>query len=550
MKESTKTRRGVRTKLYFIALFFLISVTWWVAFNWSTAPQVIGYLLLISIYLLALFELELCPQNGYRWRRPLILLLVPLVPILIVIDPVEIGLVGHDAYWTLNHAKEFRSGLTITGFTDEYLSFPLYYAFAHGINIFVRDLELTAKYVPLLTAATPAMYYLGLRRLMAERAAYTSSVGVASIQTLLFFEAMFVDESLAVLLFSSLPLFGLIATKTSHREIIWPPLVAIALTHHFLAAVTLAFVGLWWGVHWRDSQVMSNLFRIDSRQFDPPASVVVIGCVFLSIALFLLYPFAQTVLRGLFQSLAAGPSASTGQVSVSVIQPSLQEMIKSIGGRVATGLVVGLAFLSVVSRRKIPEWEFSWALFGGGLAVVYVFTLAVGQMLNLGGTRLYLPMTIVLLPVAISYLHRSEWQARTVASYFVITIFVTAQIFALAPPLVYSDTSTGYVHHGHYTGPAHQAAETLATVGSDETTVVGYEPELWEVRGQTRFQRFTEEQWLFVDCSDALYAWKEATEKEFNIPRETFERDYNKIYDAGSISLSRCRIPPGLRKSF
>lgn len=532
-----------QVKAYLVALLLLITVTWSVTFRWPDAPRQLGYLLLIGVYSLTLADLKLCPDGGSNWRRPLLLLLLPIVPMLVVIDPVEIGLVGHDPYHKMQNALVW--GGPIPEFVDSELSFPLYFVFSQIVHQVVGgSFESLIKYLPLLAASVPVIYYLGLQRFLTDDEAYLAAVGTASIQTLLYFHTMFHEESFAITMFAMLFLFTGVAIAVRSSWLAWTPVIAIVLTHHLTAFLTIVFVVIWWGVRWSNLRIPSRLFAITSvdqlRGIPKPLAISVIS---ISVVLFLLYPFAETVSRGIFLSLVEGTRAQSGSLAGATGQ-SLQQTIRSLGGRFATGIIVGTAALAVFSRHEISEWEFSWALFGGILAATYVVTLAVGQLINLDSIRLFFFMIITLLPVAVSYLYRPDSLTWKTATYCLVGLFIVAQIFALAPALVYSDTSQGYLHHGHYTESEHQAAETM--LGVNDRKIVGYEPELWEVLAASDFQRLTDPQ-VYEGCENTIYVWKTGMDSELGIERSEIEQPYNKIYSAHTISLSECRDPPGLR---
>jgi len=524
-----------------------MSLTFFTTFYWSNPPILVGYLLLIAIYGFALAENNVVSGTNPAYRHFFILVLVPLVPFLIVIDPIEVGLVGHDPYFKMQNALALDG--SVTGFVDSELSFPLFFI----LSMLLRELlgvplESLAKYLPLLAVSIPSIYYLGLKQYLGEQKAYLSGIGVASIQTFLFFHSMFHEESLAVTYFSMLVLFTAIAARTEKRVLVYILLVAVVFTHHYTAFMMFVFLAIWWTADWNDYEVITRLFALRSSpsNYQTP-SYLLAAVLSIAIVIYLLYPFAEVILRGIVTSLVIdGPTEQEGAV-VSTSASSLIEIIESIGGRIATVLLVSVACLAVVSRKKITDWEFSWAVFGGGVAVIYVLALVAGQLVNLSATRFYFFVCLSLLPVAVSYLWSDTQRSKQLLTYSVLMIFIVPQVFALAPALVYTDQSTGYPYHGHYTAQTHQATETYATYRPANSEVIGYEGELWRTTTGTFFQRFTEPDWPFVQCENAVYIWKEALEGEFGVERGHIEASYNKFYSAGQTSLSKCTTPPGLQ---
>jgi len=534
-------------KIYSITGLLLVSLTFFVTFYWSNPPIFFGYALLISIYVFALFETKIVSQINPTYRHCIILLIVPLVPFLVVIDPMEVGLVGHDPYFKLQNT--LAVGGSVTEFVDSELSFPLFFIFATSLKeILGISLESLAKYLPLIATSVPSIYYLGLKQYIGEQKAYLSGVGVASIQTFLFFHSMFHEESLAVTYFSMFILFTAVAARTQKRIIVYTLLVAVVFTHHYTAFMTFVFLAIWWVADWSDNGLITRLFalRPSPSTYQTP-SYLVAAIISTAIVIYLLFPFAEVVLRGVMTSLVIeGPKEQEGAV-VATSATSLLEIIESIGGRIATVLLVFVAFLAVISRKQISDWEFSWAVFGGGVAVIYILALVAGQLINLSATRFYFFVCLPLLPVAVAYLWNESDKRRQRLTYAVLIIFIIPQVFALAPALVYSDPSKGYVYHGHYTVQTHQATETYAKYRPSNPEVIGYEEEPWVTTAGTHFQRFTEPNWPLVQCENAVYIWKEALEREFGVERDQIEGRYNKFYSAGQTSLSRCRDPPGLQ---
>jgi len=440
--------------------------------------------------------------------------------IFIVADPIELGLFGHDSYYTLGDAEAFRE-LPLNSFLAVN-PFPAYYALvttaATLLNI---GLETVGKWAGIICAVYPVLFYAVFQKRTSERAAAISAIGVAAIQTLLYFEAKFVDEQLAVLLFP-IVLFGVLDDRSRVWGISALALVVITFTHHFS---TLVITGISMAMLLLQSLSYPNVPRLlaftDRAEPHRWWRIVFTGILAAIPFVFQALGVTAMVSRG-FLGINPSPDMATGGVGGSA--GSLVQLVSSWGGRVATAMMGLVALLTVFSAKK-DHWEFGWAMVGGGLLAAFVGTLAVGNTIELAPIRTFIFMLPILLGVLATRVDRFGSRVRKAATVLVAT-FVVTQVFGIAPNVLLTDASEGSISGGHYTGDEFAAAGFVSEFSTE--SVVGYERELWEaVAGTLWYEEGT------IECSTRLRVYRD----EVALPPPS---GIDIVYSAGNTQLEKC----------
>lgn len=498
------------------ALFLAVAVTV-VTTVLAPSSELLGY---ASLSICFLVPLALA-YNGEPQTAVFGATIAAAVSIFIVADPVELGLFGHDSYYTLRDAEAFRE-LPL----DLFLTvnpFPAYYALVTAAATLLNiGLETLGKWAGLVCAVYPVLFYAVFQKRTSERAAAISAVGVAAIQTLLYFEAKFVDEQLAVLLFP-IALFGVLDDRTRVWGISALALVVITLTHHFSTLVIAAIVA---AVLLLQSLPYPNIPRLLAFTDSPEPRrwwrIVFIGILAVIPFVFQALGVTAMVSRGLL-GVNPDPDMATGGVGGTA--ESLVELVSSWGGRVTTAMLGLVALLTVLSTKK-DHWEFAWAMVGGGLLAVFVGILAVGSTIELAPIRTYIFMLPIMLGVLATRVDRFGARVRQAAT-VLVAIFVVTQVFGIAPNVLLTDASEGSISGDHYTADEFAAAGFVSEFSTE--SVVGYERELWEaVAGVLWYEKGT------IECSTRLRVYRD----EVVLPPPA---GANIIYSSGGTALEKCR---------
>ncbi|WP_136396802.1 hypothetical protein [Natrinema thermotolerans] len=479
---------------------------------------VIGYLILCFPFLIALAVSVENPTHAVVMSCS-----GTALAIIVVADPVEAGLYGHDSYFTLNAARTFPS-MDLTEFIDAHDSFPAYYAFINSMSE-VTGLRLAkiGKYSGLLGVLYPAIFYpLFRRRIENESLASAAAVGLASTQTLLYFDSAFVDEQIAIILYP-LVLFPLVMRR-NRRLLLLGGLAALSLisSHHIATVAIITVIVATELLRYIGSQCTIPLLT----EFDDSYTSVQFGYCIVILALFsagavtIFESFTRLVLYAA-AGIYAVASMSTGSVTGST--ESLLDILGSFGGRGAIALLGIIAFLTVFRRSK-RRWEAEWAWVSGGFILVYILMLVVPLPIEIVPLRLYIFMVPLLLAVAAAA--GQNWripQAKTGAR-ILIGFFIITQIFAIPAYAVYTDTSDITPQGGHYAESEIGAANWA---GEHSTQPVrGMEVELWQVIADVSFVE------SHHSCDGRLSVHKRGSPS----PTESI----NVAYDSGKVELYLC----------
>jgi hypothetical protein len=442
--------------------------------------------------------------------------------VFIVADPLEIGLYGHDSYYTLRAAREFP-GMDFREFIASEAAFPGFYALVNVISeVTGLPLAVIGKYWGLSSAFFSLFFYAILRNHLGKKWAAFAAVGIASIQTLLFFEAKFVDEQVAIMLFP-IVLFGAFDTRRRIRALSLVAFATIAVVHH---ASVLIIGTIVIGIILFQALPLPPLPRLSEFSDHPLQEVAtfpfLIAAIMISSFLHLAPSFTAMLSRGILV-VEGNQQTDTGSIGGSV--DSLAATVSSLGGRAATAALGVIALVSVFSTQK-SHWEFSWAIVGGIILGLFVVLIGIGNPTNLAPIRMYVFFVPLLLGVAAAVARRNSGYARTLIT-AVLAAFIVTQVFAIAPHALLTTPESGNIDGGHYTSGEVAAAEWVGSHGTD--SVLGYEMELWEVIGGTQANGVDE-----LSCPGRFKSFRDEVPDASKMISDIY-------YSSGDTAVGRCR---------
>ena len=534
---------GRGTVSYAVAYWFLYVLTAHVAFRFGDGlPAVTGYVLLGFLYLVPVAIVLRCDLTDRSMA--LFLVVVPWLSLLIVIDPVEMGLFGHDPYsYTLPSYEYFRSGASLSAFAERAEAWPLFYSLTALLQEVTGTSTATvAKYVPLIVVTIPFVFFVGLRRYVDSEIAFLAAITVAATRSYVQFQAKFVDETIAVVLFFSLiAVLALTGRDWRRSALVVLVVVALSLSHHATSAVGLLFIGCW-ALAGRIERlsVLPRRFRSVS---EPSAvrlqQVVIVGMLIVGMFSFLAPMFAGRLV-GIAVAALSGTVVTTAPVSdgssaglFTLSGLSLRQVLSRLA-LVFLALFALIDAAGVVSRYRVRQWEFGWITFAGIMSVIYLGTIVGGRLVPLDPIRLLVFLVPALIAPALVVVVRSGTSDRlpfasvlryTVAGVLVCAFIVT-QIAAIPPHVLYSDPAVTTLGEGHAT-PAQFAASSWANDHTD-APIFGSEPAVWRAR-DNEFRAASKE-----DCRDGLLAWR----REGGITKPPRA---SAVYDGGKVALFTCR---------
>jgi hypothetical protein len=556
----TESPPSVRVVVGYASLYTVTAV---VLFRLGTVvPEPVGYLLLsvlFAIPILVAYRQGLPP----RWEL-LFLITTPLLPILVVIDPLETGLYGYDAYsFTIPALELLRSGVPVGVFVNADGDWPLFYAVALVVQQLTgSSLGLLAKYLPLFVVLIPLLVYAGVDRLTHRRTAFYTGMAVASTRTLTLFETKLVDETVAVLLFFTAITY--LAVARAHRRATVGLAIVLAgliLSHHATSVFILPLVGglllarLLGGLP--ALPVLSS--RLAPQRGDP-FDVGIDGALLLGLgagSVFVL--LAPEVTAGLFDTaygaLFEGQQTATSVETegpgggIFVVRGVTPRQLISRAALVVFATMAGVTAGGVLSRYDIAHWELGWVGAAAVLAGLYLGSLVGGRVVPLSPLRILLFLVATITPPALSILSRSklverltparlatpdeERRARLgelIGIALVIGLILT-QIAAIDPHVLYTDPASTVTGEGHHTRAQFAASEWTAQYFSG--ALIGAERSLW-VANDNNYRNPVHGA---GSCRLLLTVWRPAFEE----PRP---QNVSAVYDSGDVVLTRSASDP------
>jgi len=545
-----------RTKLAISAYALIYAATALVAFRFSDiVPLTTVYVLLSALFVIPIW-LAVSGRVG-PWLGAALLVATPLLPALIVVDPLEVGFYGYDPYGTLRDAIEFQS-LGPLRLAQERFAWPGFYALLWVVTSVVGlPLETVGKFLPLIAVVTPLFLFLFARRLISTKTAFVAAIGFAALHTIYTFQVKFVDETPAFVMIFALILVLIIRENVRSKSAVSYLALAMAigavLTHHYVGAL----VGLWlvlWDLNRTELTVPS---RFRDIEFPISRLTSITALVFLVMFLVVAPQFLGFVasVADLSPSvknegsegrttLGPGDGGSAGQATSPTQDGS--EVSGSTGADRSTSVerygelrfwklvlanVLLMAFFGlVVLGYRYWTIEFESALLTGGmfagiLAVGYGYSVAFGPVIPLDPSRYLVYFVALILALAGYILNRSK--ITTLAFPSIVALFVVIQLAILPPALIYTDQEETILGEDHASPSQFSAGEWVNEF--DGASVVGWEGGHWTYNG-IRQLTFSE---AGGDCSPIRVARSDALGRPYRTTDAVF-------YDNGRMQLFMC----------
>lgn len=517
----------------------------------DVVPVPTVYVLLGLLYLVPIW-LATTRRLGHRLGAVL-LVVTPLLPALVVVDPLEVGFYGYDPYVTLQTALGFRADGPIEVARGRF-AWPGFYSLlwvvvsATGLPV-----ETVGKYLPLIAVLAPLFLYLFARRVVSNRTAFVAAMGFAGVRTLYAFQIKFVDETPAFLLFFALLfLLGIRSSSRSSAVSYLALLVALGavLNHHYVGALVCLLLIAWdlSGTGLPRPRGLPELRWPFSRL--TLTSTVVFVAMFLVVApqfvgfLASVADLSPSITSETIDSArppgdgtTAASSGQTGPGGEPSGSPEIASTDRTIPLRFWQLVAANVVLLAVLSVAVVRYR--SWALesrpallvagvLGAVLALGYGYSVALGPVIPLDPSRYLLYMIGLLLVPAGFALERTDRARRPTAIFATLAVLVVVTQMSLVPPAVmYSSQEQTIVGEGHYSPSQFAAGEWVAEY--DGTQVVGWERGLWIANGVDRLEFGA----VDVDCS-VLRVWRADAPTDPRRPTDSV------VYSNGRLDLYRC----------
>jgi hypothetical protein len=557
--EQLATERPAPPPLGAVALYLgLYLLTAVIVFRaGSLVPESTGYAFLFALFVIPLILAEREHLTS-AWES-FFLFATPLLPILIVIDPFEVGLFGYDAYsFSIPALKYLRNGASVEAFVNADGDWPAFYAVAlafqqlAGINI-----GFLSKYFPLFVVAIPFVVYAGVELLTTRRIAFHTGMAVASTRTLVLFEVKFVDETVAVLLFFTAVIY--LTLTTSKRRAVGGLAVvvaALALTHH---ATSIFFCILLVCTLAANLVERVPLPGVLARRLHPQrgtqigigtTGTTVVGfgvvAVFLFLAPQVTTDLVNTAYGALFEGQqTAAPVQSGGGGGIFSISGVPPRQLASRSAILVFGVMAVSTAFGVLTRYKAAYWEVGWTGAAGIFAVLYFLSLVGGRVVPLDPIRLLLFLVATITPPTLSVLlrfqlptwladslprtgatQRSVHTARSIAVVVILGSLILSQVAAFNPHVLYTNPDETVIGEGHHTSAQFGASQWTERHYSG--AILGTERSLWVAYDNNYRNPIHGE----GACKSLLTVWRPET-------GDSRPSNVSVIFDSTDISLTR-----------
>ena len=442
-----------------------------------------GIFLLVAAYI---YPITIGAFRGSSRRfATLFLVLTTIFSMLVVIDPVEIGLYGYDPYIHTFPAYEFmQTNPSFSEFINSQEEWPGFYVFVTVLETVGIPISLVSKYIPLIAGAAPLFFYLGLSRVLNNFNAFLIAMGFASTRTLLLFEGKFISESMAIglLFFAVMILF---VTDGRRRKIaLFITILALCVTHHVTALFAILLLTVWPSVSGflEYDYVPSRLRPVQDSVTPLLAFAAVSSIIFVLVFLYGGGNFARWVLATFTSSLQVGSGSEVAGLSGG------EQTIRGLVAQGALPLFVIFALIvsaGQFSMRRQSKWTTGWTAFAGLIAVLYVISLAVGAFIPLDPIRFLIILVPFLLASTVAVLTleggvSSDSQRQALAVILVVALIVT-QLAAIPAHVLISNPSQTTIGEGHYSASQWAASDWVDRYSLDRLWV--YERGLWVAGG-------------------------------------------------------------------
>lgn len=514
--------------------FLLIAVTSILVFNPEVSPHYwIGFAFVASLYLFPINRIA--HDDPPDWYIALVLITTPAFTMLIVIDPVEMGLYGHDPYiTTIPETRRMLSGLDPNTFVSRGRnSWPLFYGLASILTLFA-PLGNVAKYSPLLTAVLPLLLFIGLRRRIGAQTAGVTALSFASTRTLMMFETKFVDETLAVTLLGLAVATLLWDRNWRHSVIAFIAIFGVGLTHHVISVMLMLVLISWWSLPvvlgFRELPIPQRLQPVPNSDGGRPTGFFTALGGFAAAMVFLYWgdEFLRYTLGSVLISASTGSTREVAGVASNA--PKSRAILSSAALIVLIVFALIIAY-GFVSHTRYPEWLLGWSAAAGVIATIYAIFLFYGSLVPLAPIRLLIVLMILVQGAGFAIAFTEGIQVFDEHVVALVLVFlasgvVVTQLAAIPPHVLYSNPGETSLTEGHYTPQQWKASEFVSGYGSHE--VAALEHGLWGANDVTTVRLTKGEN----QC-DYIQVWR----REAHIRPPSTQ---NLIYSAGDIRLSLC----------
>jgi hypothetical protein len=532
----------------------------------SSSPVMILYILLATLFVIPTF---LITRNDLAMSLKVILLAVtPLLPALLVLDPLEVGFYGYDPYRTLQTAFEFRDNGPLW-IASNRASWPAFYAFVWVVKYLLGgEIASFGRFLPLFVLSAPVILYVFVRKLVDDQSAFLIAMGLVGVRTLFTFQVKFVDESLAFTLFFVLLLTLRLRTSDGPRGRYLCYLFAgiIAITHHYIGLLAVFLLVLW---DLSDSTALRS--AVEQRRLPFSGVTALTGGLFAGMFLVVAPEFLIRLVSSADFSLSDGASSpteetptptptetSTPSTEMSAPQtdtapepsdstPMLDSSANSDDGSTPNPLVqflrkrwqfipTNLLLLSIlgaviVGLRSLParrdRWQVVTGLFGAVMALGYGVSVIFGPIVPLDPSRYLVYMVPMLLAAIGLSIARSTSRVRVKQVLAVgVALLAVTQLLLVSPAVLYTDATEPTPDEEHFTASQFAASDWVASYGG--ARVVGTERGVWLKNGVYQLTRNSE-----YDCSTLQSS-------RIDIKQSQPRPEDQILYDNGVVGLYRC----------
>ncbi|WP_226042358.1 hypothetical protein [Natrinema sp. DC36] len=369
--------------------------------------------------------------------------LTPFVPMLLVIDPLEIGLWGHDSYiHSMAALRRITAGHIQNSMQDG--SYPSTYLLVDSLGtILGLPLEQVAKYAPLITVTIPLFIYLTTVRWVGRSSALIIAIIAASTRTLIGFETKFVDEILAVTLAFLLIALIPVCRSRAQRLTVIAVMAVLTLSHHAISFLFILGLSLWWisGDVLRQLSQLPVVGQIFTRLAPYRKSTTITLPVVLVSAFFgLIIPlyYGQHFLSLVLINITKAFSGQTSSLSGGGVSTSPDGFFAVASSFLTVSLIV-LTLVSIwgVYRYQSDDWEVGWLAFVGCLGILYALSLVAGRVVPLDPIRLLIFIVPLLAAIVVAQLPSQAGWRRSISVIAVAAFLIIPNLAAIPPPPAY-----------------------------------------------------------------------------------------------------------------
>ncbi|KAA9409945.1 hypothetical protein EGO51_09060 [Haloarcula hispanica] len=444
---------------------------------------------------------------------------------LIVIDPQEMGLYGYDPYmYTFPTVDLFLKSDSLSSFINSSSALPAFYGYFSIVKtILGEDIQLTAKYLPLIGVLSPIFIYIAFKRIAPRNIAFAGALMLPATRTFYLFDSKFVDEILATVLFFVI-IAIIFSVKSSRRRRLYlfmPVSLSLSLSHSLFALFCSILLGIFFFIPIVSEYFPSRFQLIDSDPDTNPIYMITLVIFFILILVFFGKGFTS-LLFSLF-SLDTTLSAHVLQETTKVSE--LPDLVFRV--LILYGLIILFAFLT---KSPFEEWEFEFATYSGICLGIFFLLTKLSDTIPIDAIRLlilFLPIIYITTISTVLKIIKQENFAKIIVITLTVILLLT-QVTAIQPHVMFSDKSTTRLDEGHYSPQQFKASEWAKKYSDDP--VVGFEKGLWLSNDNPYIPYGTQ-----GNCESKLISWRIQQSR-------SAQNNLNVIFSAGKIKLQKCDL--------